>query len=99
MEIIAEFINNNIRFLIFAWILVASVVAFAITICDKYKAVYRSKKRISERALFTWAALGGAFVMLLTMKAISHKTKHKRFMIGLPVIILIQTLIIWFVFS
>lgn len=42
----------------------------------------------------TFAALGGAAAMYVTMKAIRHKTLHKKFMVGLPVFIILHTLII-----
>ena len=35
--------------------------------------------------------------MLLTMLIIRHKTKHPKFMIGIPVIIILQALCVWFV--
>jgi uncharacterized membrane protein YsdA (DUF1294 family) len=34
--------------------------------------------------------MGGAIAMLLTMYAIRHKTKHIKFMLGIPLIILLQ---------
>lgn len=48
------------------------------------------KRRISESSLFTLCFLGGSVGMYLTMKAIRHKTLHKRFIIGIPLIILLQ---------
>ena len=40
--------------------------------------------------LFAVAALGGSAAMLISMKKHRHKTLHKRFMIGIPCIILLQ---------
>lgn len=79
----------------FLWVFIVSIVASSVTFCDKYKAAYHSKKRISEKTLFTWALLGGSVSMYITMRAIAHKTKHKRFMIGLPVIIVLQVVLIY----
>ena len=81
--------------LFFLWIFIASVCASAVTFCDKYKAASGSKRRISEKTLFSWAILGGSVSMYITMRAIAHKTKHKRFMIGLPVIIVLQVLLLY----
>jgi uncharacterized membrane protein YsdA (DUF1294 family) len=36
------------------------------------------------------SALGGSVFMYLTMLVIRHKTQHKKFMIGIPVIIFLQ---------
>ncbi len=48
------------------------------------------KRRISEKRLFVLSLFGGSVGMYLTMLIIRHKTKHLRFMIGLPVIIVLQ---------
>ena len=68
---------------------VISVVTAIITSVDKYKAK-KGAFRISEATLFILAALGGALSEYLTMRLIRHKTLHKRFMIGLPIIIILQ---------
>ena len=56
---------------------------------DKEKA-RRHSWRISEATLFTVALLGGSAGVLLGMYAFRHKTKHRRFIIGVPVILLAQ---------
>ena len=56
---------------------------------DKKKA-RRHRWRISEATLFTVALLGGSAGVLLGMYAFRHKTKHRRFTIGVPVILLAQ---------
>ncbi len=60
-----------------------------ITVYDK-SAAKKRKKRIPEKFLMTVAFCGGAIPMLITMKAIHHKTQHNKFMLGLPAIILIH---------
>ena len=61
---------------------VVSVVAIIMTIVDKSKAK-RDAWRIPEATLMTVGLFGGAIAMYVTMKTIRHKTKHKKFMIGL----------------
>ena len=56
---------------------------------DKEKA-RRHRWRISEATLFTVALLGGSAGVLLGLYAFRHKTKHRRFIIGVPVILLAQ---------
>lgn len=68
---------------------VISLVTATVTAIDKYKAK-KGAFRISEKALFVLAVLGGSLSEYLTMKAIRHKTLHKRFMIGLPLIMILQ---------
>lgn len=75
--------------LLLSWLAFSSLIAAALTMGDKY-AAQRHKRRVSEQTLFLWAFLGGSIIMLLTMRLVHHKTLHKRFMWGLPVIALIQ---------
>ena len=66
-----------------------SAITAIITAVDKYKAK-KGAFRISEATLFILALTGGALSEYVTMRLIHHKTLHKRFMIGLPLIILLQ---------
>jgi len=72
------------------YIAVISVLAIIVTVYDKIAAKHNPRHRTRERTLFILSALGGSVAMYLSMKLIRHKTKHKRFMIGIPVIIIIQ---------
>ncbi len=47
-------------------------------------------RRIPEKTLLIISALGGSVAMLITMRAIRHKTQHMKFMIGIPAIIVAQ---------
>lgn len=73
-----------------------SIIAAIMTVSDKSRAK-KHRRRIAEKTLFITAVLGGSAAMYLTMLAVRHKTKHKRFMIGLPLIMIVQTVIIAFV--
>ena len=75
-----------------AWILAVSVIAVILTAADKIKAK-KQKYRISEKALMICGLFGGAAAEYLTMKIIRHKTLHKRFMIGLPLIVVFHLLL------
>jgi uncharacterized membrane protein YsdA (DUF1294 family) len=70
------------------WIIL-SIISCTVTITDKYRAK-SGKWRIRESTLFVLAILGGSAVMLLTMLLIRHKTKHVKFMLGIPVIMVLQ---------
>ena len=72
-----------------AYLLIISLAAVIMTVLDKSRAK-KHKWRVPEKTLFLTAALGGSVAMYLTMLTIRHKTKHKRFMIGLPFIIFAQ---------
>lgn len=70
-----------------------SIATVAITIIDKKRAE-NNGWRTPEKTLLTLALLGAALPEYVTMKKIRHKTKHSKFMIGLPVIMLLHLIII-----
>ncbi len=77
------------------YLLFINVVSVILCIADKLKAKLGGW-RVPEKTLFIASAIGGSIGMYITMNLIRHKTKHKRFMIGLPVIIIVQSaLLIW----
>lgn len=79
--------NTQLYIVIFA--LLVSVVSVMLTVYDKVAAMAK-KWRIPEKVLMIFGFFGGATAMYITMQIIRHKTKHKKFMIGLPVFILIH---------
>lgn len=54
----------------------------------------KGKKRISEKTLFLSAILGGGFGGILGMYLFSHKTKKTAFILGLPLIAIINMVIV-----
>ena len=85
---------------ILIYLAVVSLIAVILTVSDKLRAI-RHRYRISEFTLMLFSALGGSIAMLLTMLLIHHKTRHIKFMVGIPVIIILQLVIafvIWKVF-
>ena len=50
--------------------------------------------RIPEKVLLILSALGGSVAMLATMLLTRHKTKHVKFMLGIPLIIILQAALI-----
>ena len=56
---------------------------------DKKKA-REGKYRISEKALFTIAILGGSIGSIIGMRKFRHKTKHWYFKYGMPLILIMQ---------
>lgn len=72
------------------WYLCAvSALAVIFTVYDKIAAKCRAR-RVPEATLFAVAVLGGSAAMYLVMLLIRHKTKHKRFMLGLPTVLIVQ---------
>ena len=82
-------IPEQILILVAAWLAFISLVAVIVTVADKVKAK-RGKWRVPEATLMGISALGGSVAMLVTMIMIRHKTKHMKFMVGIPIIIALQ---------
>lgn len=78
--------------LLIIYFAVISLVAVIMTIADKAKAK-RDAWRIPEATLMLVGLFGGAVAMFITMKTIRHKTRHKKFMIGLPLEIALHAVI------
>ncbi len=79
------------------WLAVMSVIAVLATVIDKIKSKLHSR-RTPEAVLLGISALGGSVAMLLTMLVIRHKTKHAKFMVGIPIIIILQAVAVWLCF-
>lgn len=75
--------------LLLIYIAVASAAAFAAMGIDK-RAAKNGSYRISERTLMTLGAVGGAFGGLLGMLVFRHKTKHTKFKLGMPLLLLLN---------
>ena len=77
------------------WLAAANLISFALFGWDK-RLAKREKWRVPERTLFLWALLGGAPGAVFGMRRFRHKTKHKSFTIGIPLILAAQALlVIW----
>ena len=87
-----EFLLENKILIVFSLVYIAiiSIVAMSVTVYDKRAAKKRPQERTRESTLLLLSALGGSLAMLLMMLAIRHKTKHLKFMIGIPLIIILQ---------
>ena len=82
------------RQLILIYLIAINVVTFFLYGMDKWKAK-RSKWRISEATLLGLAVIGGSIGAWLGMKVWHHKTMHKKFKYGLPLILIVQIAIVF----
>ena len=83
--------------LIFIYLVAINVVTFFMYGIDKWKAK-RSKWRIREATLLGMAVIGGSIGAWLGMRVWHHKTMHKKFQLGIPLIIVVQiALVIWII--
>jgi uncharacterized membrane protein YsdA (DUF1294 family) len=70
------------------YLAVISLIAVIVTVFDKIAAKLK-RRRVPEATLLFLSLIGGSFAMLLTMLLIRHKTRHLKFMLGIPAIILL----------
>ena len=66
-----------------------NIITFIMFGADKARAV-KGKWRISETALILATLLGGSIGALAGMRIFHHKTRHRKFTIGIPVILVLQ---------
>lgn len=85
--------NMTIKQIILIYLIAINVVAFFLYGIDKWKAK-RSKWRISEATLLGLAVIGGSIGAWLGMKVWHHKTMHKKFKYGIPLILMAQIAIV-----
>lgn len=76
-------------------LLALNLLTFIIYGIDKFKAK-KAKWRIPESTLLLLALLGGSIGAWLGIKVWRHKTLHKKFYIGIPMIIITQVALILF---
>jgi len=78
------------------YLIALNIVTFLVYGIDKIKAKQKIR-RIREASLLVLAVLGGSIGALLGMYVWHHKTKHKKFKYGLPLILLAQIALIYFI--
>ena len=90
-----DFIFDHPMFFV-GYLAAISVVSIIVCIYDKIAAKHAKRHRTPELTLLLLSAFGGSVAMFATMLLIRHKTKHAKFMIGIPVILILQiALIAW----
>lgn len=80
----------------FVYLIIINLAAATAAVLDKHRAKHHLW-RIPESRLLLLSVLGGSPAMLLTMLLIRHKTKHAKFMIGIPAIMAMQGLSLYIV--
>lgn len=82
---------------ILIYLLSINLITFLIYGLDKWKA-QKDKWRVPEKTLLLLAVIGGSIGALVGMQLFRHKTKHAKFLIGVPVILALQLVLAWFLF-
>lgn len=74
---------------LYTYLAVINLITALICVYDKVMAI-KQKRRISEKTLILLSLFGGSVGMYVAMQTVRHKTKKKKFSIGIPLIILLQ---------
>ncbi len=83
--------------LILLYLLIINAIGFVLMLVDKLKAK-KNLWRIPEATLMTTAVLGGSIGALAGMYTFRHKTKHLKFTLGVPLILIVQiALAVWLI--
>ena len=75
--------------ILIVYLMLINLIGFAAMALDKRRAI-RHKWRIPERTLFLSALLFGSIGVLTGMYVFRHKTRHWYFVIGMPLILILQ---------
>lgn len=75
-----------------------NLITFIIYGIDKFKAK-KAKWRISEATLILLAVIGGSIGAWLGLQVWRHKTQHKKFFIGIPMILTLQVIATVYILS
>ena len=80
-----------------AYLIIINILSFVLYGIDKLKAI-KKKERISERTLILIGILGGSIGSLIGMNLFRHKTKKLKFIISLPLILIIHIIVVIYLF-
>jgi len=84
--------------IILGFLIILNFFSFIVVGYDKYQAKNRGW-RVSERSLFLVALVGGAIGVYLGMRSFRHKTRHRKFSYGIPVLVIFNLLIYIFLLN
>lgn len=87
-----ELIRNNE--LIRLYLIAINIISFGAYALDKWKAIH-GQWRISEKTLMGLAVIGGSVGALMSMYTFHHKTRHTKFVYGIPFIMIVQLVILF----
>lgn len=81
--------------LIYLYLILINIITFIVFIWDKNKSK-KKKWRIPESRLLLLSLIGGSMGGLLGMFIARHKTNHIKFTVGMPLILLINLITIFY---
>ena len=80
---------HELAYIILLYALIINLTSFLLMGADK-RAARRKRPRVSERTFMLFAVIGGSIGVLLGMRCFRHKTLHRKFTVGVPLILAAQ---------
>jgi len=77
--------------ILFSYLALLNIYSFYLMGADKKRAINGSR-RVPEKTFFSLAFLGGSIGVFIGMNLFRHKTLHRSFSVGMPVIIVVKVL-------
>lgn len=84
-------------YIIIIYLILINITGFAVMGIDKWKA-RKQAWRIPEKTLFLISILGGSIGSIAGMYTFHHKTKHWYFVIGMPLILIVQATVSCYIY-
>lgn len=81
--------TDLISIMLLICVVIMNLIGFFLMGIDKRKAI-KHKWRIPEKTFFVVSILSGSLGTLIGMYTFRHKTKHAKFVVGIPVILVLQ---------
>ena len=79
-----------------SYLIIINFISFILVAIDKRKAI-KNRYRISEKTFFIFSFIGGSLGTLLGMFQFHHKTKKLKFLIGIPILLLFNILVLYLI--
>ena len=89
---------ETVKVLYILYLIAFNMASFIMMGIDKNAAI-KGNYRIPERTLMALAAFGGSLGAITGMLVFRHKTKHKKFVIGVPLLMVFNAAIAYVVFA
>lgn len=92
------FSDHPILTIVIGYLAIISLISVVVCIYDKkISKRNRVELRIPEKTLLILSFIGGSVAMYITMHLVRHKTKHIKFMLGIPLIIILQLVVAYLI--
>ena len=85
-------------YILIGYIIIINIISFFIMLYDKKQAIYHNF-RISEKTIFIVSLLLGGIGTYVGMYVFRHKTKHLKFTIGIPIVIILNIISVFYIFN